>query len=221
MSNLIVAGTIWLATHLGISGTASREILIKQFGYRGYLTIYSMIAIASLSYFIFSFSQINTAEHLWIPNTILRLTALLLTPIALVLLVGSFMTANPTIVGQNHKLADLGKGAGVIRITRHPFQWATIIWAISHIISTGTFEALVFFGAFAVVSFIGTFLMDKRKLSRDAEHYGSYLKVTSNVPFVAILQGRNHLFVKELAGAIVLGLILYFILLWLHVDILY
>lgn len=216
MSNLIAAAVFWIVTHLGISSSALRVMLVKQFGERAYLRIYSFVAFGALSYLIYSYSRINIFEYLWVPSPMLHWVAFLLMPIALILLAGSFTTTNPTIVGQDYKLAAIGEGAGMIRITRHPFQWAVIIWAIVHVLTKGTIDALIFFGAFVFVSLVGTVLMDKKKLMQLGDVFQSYIDTTSNVPFVAIIQGRNRLCLSELSRPVVIGLSLYFLLLWGH-----
>ncbi|NJN51738.1 MAG: NnrU family protein, partial [Gammaproteobacteria bacterium] len=110
----------------------------------------------------------------------------------------------------------IGEGSGLVRITRHPFQWAVVLWSASHIVAGGDSDSLVFFGSFGAVSLFGTFLMDRKKARQLGPDWQSFANATSNIPFAAIIAGRNRLVVKELWQPVVVGLAGYALLLWGH-----
>jgi len=216
MSQLLIGAALWIITHLGIINSGIRPAMVNRLGKQTYTLIYSLISLAVLVFLIMSFTRLETNTLLWAPVPLFRWLALILMPIALILAVGTFMTTNPTIVGQMHKLDNFGKGQGVIRITRHPFQWSVIIWAGSHILANGDLGSFIFFSALLAVSAIGTLTMDKKKAERIGDDWQKFTDVTSNVPFAAIMQGRNEFRPGELLLPGLIGLGLYALLLVKH-----
>jgi uncharacterized membrane protein len=84
----------------------------------------------------------------------------------------------------------------MIRITRHPIMWAIMLWAAAHIFARGDLRALVFFGGFLLLAALGTILIDRRKHANP--DFRRFKEVTSNVPFVAIAQGRTRIVWREI-----------------------
>ena len=60
-------------------------------------------------------------------------------------------------------MKQVGQGAGLLRITRHPFQWSVVLWAIGHIVANGDVASLLFFGSLGALSLWGSFLIDAKK----------------------------------------------------------
>jgi uncharacterized membrane protein len=217
LHELLFAGVLFVAAHLGISSTPLRDLLVRRLGQRGYLGLYSLIAVVTLVYLIMAFNGSSHAQFLWTPSPALRGLALLVMPVALVLLLGGFLVRNPTAVGQEAGLATIGEGSGLLRITRHPFQWSVVLWAGVHILANGDAASLVFFGSLGTLSLVGTFAIDAKKARAAGGDWAAFAKVTSNVPFAAILSGRSRLVVGELWLPLALGLVGYVVLLWGHV----
>ena len=139
-------------------------------------------------------------------------------PVALIFALGGFLVRNPTMVGGERFLDEAGAdpAQGVTRITRHPFQWGVLLWAIAHVLANGDSHSVVFFSTFGVLSGLGTVLMDRKKAAALGERWQRYAAVTSNVPFLAILKGRNRLVLRELVLPVLLGLGAYGALYWGH-----
>jgi uncharacterized membrane protein len=57
---------------------------------------------------------------------------------------------------------------------------------------------LLFFGTFVLVAAAGTFSLDAKRARLYGEGWQRYAAQTSNLPFAAIVQGRNRLVVGEL-----------------------
>jgi uncharacterized membrane protein len=83
-----------------------------------------------------------------------------------------------------------------VRITRHPIMWSFMLWSAAHLLARGDFKSLVFFGSLFGLAAVGTVLMDARKTSNP--DWARFAAVTSNVPFVAIAQGRNRIVWREI-----------------------
>ena len=216
MNELMLAGALFIAAHLGVSSTPLRAALAGRIGERAYLGVYSLLAAATLTYLIIVYNRMPHADFLWVPTPALRGVAMAIMPIAFVFLLGAFVTRNPTSVGQESTLKAVGEGAGLIRITRHPLQWAIVLWSIVHILANGDAASLVFFGSLGVLSLAGTFLIDVKRARSTGADWPPFARATSNVPFVAIVQGRNRLVVGELAVPIAAGLVVYALVLWGH-----
>jgi uncharacterized membrane protein len=153
------------------------------------------------------------------PSPELYMVAKVLMPVALILVLGGFLVKNPTLVGAEKLLeqdggSDLARG--VTRITRHPFQWGVLLWAICHLIANGDENSVVFFSAFAVLAAAGTVAMDRKKAATAAAGWAAYAQSTSNIPFAAILAGRNRLVFGELWLPVLIGLVGYAALAWGH-----
>jgi len=215
MGELLLAGVLFLAAHLGVSSTPLRGAMIRTIGERAYLGVYSLMAVVTLVYLIAVYNHTSHVEFLWMPSAALRGIAFLIMPFAFIFLLGAFMTPNPTAIGQESAIKVAG--AGLIRITRHPLQWAIVFWAIAHIIANGDIASLLFFGALGTLSLAGTFLIDVKKARTMGADWTGFASTTSNVPFVAIVQSRNHLVLRELILPIVVGFGIYALVLWGHV----
>jgi uncharacterized membrane protein len=109
---------------------------------------------------------------------------------------------------------------GILRITRHPFLWGVALWAAFHLAANGDAASVVLFGTLLVLSVAGTFSIDAKRARKMADGWIAFAGRTSNVPFVAILSGRNSLRLGELltyrqAAAVAVFLVLLFTHAWL------
>lgn len=142
---------------------------------------------------------------------------LLIMPPALLLLIGGLTTPNPTIAGKALVENKIAPPIGVLRITRHPTMWAFGLWALSHLAANGDLASVLFFGVIAALALIGTKLIDARYKNRLSAIWSTFSERTSNLPFAAIIAGRQTLDVGEIGWwRIALALGLYVALLLLH-----
>jgi uncharacterized membrane protein len=220
MTMMLLASLLFLGTHLGMSSTVLRGQLVAMLGERGYLAAYSLVAIFTLGYLIWVYGALPRYEYLWLPSPTLYLVAKLMMPFATVLLIGGFMVRNPTAVGMEGLLREPQAGdslsRGVTRITRHPFQWAVVIWAVAHLIANGDRVSVVFFGTFLILGLAGGVLIDRKKAERLGDAWQPYARATSNVPFAAIARGDNRLVVAELIAPVLAGAAVYLLFFWAH-----
>jgi uncharacterized membrane protein len=188
MSNLALAAALWLAIHIGISGTTLRAALVRRLGERAFAGVYSVLSIAALVLLIQAFRHAGT-EPLWSlpPGAYWVLVALMLP--AFVLFVASLAGANPTLTGQT--LGEAGP-RGVTRITRHPMMCAFSLWALVHVLGNGDLAALLFFGTFGATALAGMPSIDAKIAARDPAAWARLSATTSILPFGAIAAGRNR-----------------------------
>ena len=220
MTQIVLAGLLFLVAHLGISSTGARARLVNLLGVRGYLGFYSLCAIVTLGYLIWVYGELPRYEYVWEPSPLHYEIARYLMPAAFILLLGGFLVKNPTLVGMEGMLRDAPSekdlARGVTRVTRHPVQWGIALWAFSHLIANGDTVSVVFFSTFLVLSLAGVVLIDRKKSASLGENWHAYRDQTSNVPFVAIVAGRNRLPLSELWLPVLLGLGGYFAVLYFH-----
>jgi uncharacterized membrane protein len=220
MALMLLASLLFLGTHLGVSSTPLRGRLVDMLGEGGYLVAYSLVAAITLAYLIWIYSALPRIDYLWLPTPALYLVPKLLMPVAMILLVGGFMVRNPTAVGQESVLRRGGEAdgltRGVTRITRHPFQWAVALWAATHLIANGDGVSVVFFGTFLALGLAGSVLIDRKKAVKLGPDWEPFARATSNVPFAAIVAGRNRLAARELIGPGMVGLGVYALAYWAH-----
>ena len=190
MTALLGATALFLLTHC-VASTPLRAMLVKAMGEWPYRGLYSLVAFAALAWMI---SAYNAAprEMLW-PG--LRYVPAAVMPFAFVLLACGYWR-NPTMVGADKLLQSEDPARGMIRITRHPLMWAILLWSGAHILARGDLKSLLFFGSFLLLAGLGTILMDSRKKSNP--DWARFAAVTSNLPFVAVAQGRNRIAWREI-----------------------
>ena len=207
LSTLVFSSALFLISHLGISSTSFRPVLIERFGRNGYLAAYSIVAVFALGFMILSYADRPVSPYLWVPSQAHWWSTYVLVGFSFVLAVGAFSTKNPTSVGKEGELGT--EPRGVICITRHPFQWAVVLWVAGHMTANGDVASLIFFGTFGLISGFGTYLIDTRMAREQEDAWRVFTAHTSNVPFGAIAAGRATLHWKDLWLPIVLGLAVY------------
>ncbi len=218
MAELWVAGLFLLASHYGIASTALRGALVSRIGDGPYRGLFSLIALAALVWLIMAFNRAPPGPVLWDFGTAGGAVPVVLMPIALLLLIGGLSPANPTNAGSEKRLEDPEPATGALRITRHPIQWGIGLWAIGHLAANGDLRTAILFGTLAVLALFGTLLLDHRYRRDKGALYAPFELSTSNLPLLAVLQGRQSLgqAVREIGllragGTVVLyGLLLHF-----------
>ena len=190
MNSLLAASAAFLLTHF-VSSTPLRGALVKAMGEWPYRGVYSLVALVTLGWMIWAYGnaprELLWAGPRWLPVVVM--------PFAFVLIVCGYWR-NPTMVGADRLLKSDDPARGMIRVTRHPIMWGVMLWAGAHMIARGDVNSLIFFGAFLILAAVGTLSMDARKKSNP--DWPRFAAVTSHIPLVAILQGRNRMVWREI-----------------------
>jgi len=131
--------------------------------------------------------------------------------------VTGLLTPGPTLAGfEASSLAKAEPARGVLRITRHPFLWGVALWAAGHALVNGERFAVMLFGALGLMVLFGARSIDRKGAARDPEGWARFEAVTSNAPFVAILRGRNKLALGEMGWRLLVALIAFAAMAYLH-----
>jgi len=214
METLALATVVFLLAHY-VSSTPLRAGLVAVLGENAYLGLYILVSLAALGWMISAYVR-APYERLWWGEEF-RAWVILLMPVSTVLVACGLLTRNPSAVRQEGLLRSMGEPRGILRVTRHPLMWGITLWAVLHVLVRGDAASLVFFGGFLLLAVSGPVLIDVRKKRAIGVDWERFALVSSNVPFAAILAGRNHFKFDEIGWRPVLvGLALYVVLVFLH-----
>ncbi len=209
---LILATLLFIGIH-ALPATRLRTAAVRAVGEGAYQGLFSLASLAALVWMSLEYKR-APFEGLW-PG--LRLVPVAVLPVAFVLLACGLLARNPTLAGQSRALQSEDPARGIIRITRHPVMWAIMLWAGAHLLAIGSLQAVIFFGGLLLLAAAGTTLQDARKAAQLGKDWRRFAALTSNVPFLAIAQGRNRVVWREIGWwRPAAGLAAFAVLLWQH-----
>lgn len=220
MLNLIAAAAFFVLIHLLISGTPLRDALVARMGggrYFGFFVVLSWIGIIWLGA-AYTFTRGAPGNDvLWDMTPATHGVQLGLQMVATLFIVLGLTTRSPTLVRGEAALDQPDVARGALRITRHPFLWGVAVWALGHLMVNGDAASLILFGSMLGLAIFGTASIDaKRKRSLGAK-WDRFAAQTSNVPFLAIAQGRQRLSAREIGWwRPLLALAVWALVAWAH-----
>ncbi len=195
MAELWAAAAFFLGLHLLVSGTSLRGKIVGVIGENLYLLAFSVASLVGIVWLVRAYGQaLAGPNHLYwaAPEWLLHLAPLVMI-VAFVFVVLGVTTPNPMAV-KAESLADKPDAVrGMLRITRHPLMWGFMFWAGMHVAVNGDKAAILFFGTFLLLAALGTISQDEKKARSMGESWKHFASQTSNLPFAAILAGRNKL----------------------------
>lgn len=219
MTMLIVAAAAFLALHLLIAGTRLRDAIVGAIGERPYMGLFSLASLGGIVWLAISYNRATEtgSELLWHLGPGVSHLGIIVVGLAFLIGVSGLTTPNPTALGQESAAA--AEPTGVLRITRHPFLWGAALWAAFHLLANGDAASVVFFGTFLVLAVAGTYSIDAKRARKMGAAWAPFANRTSNVPFAAILSGRNSFKLGELlswrqAAAIAAFVVVLFLHAW-------
>ena len=220
MLSLVAAALFFLAIHLLVSGTRVRDALTGRIGQGPYMGLFAISSVAGLAWLGIAFAQARNTpadQVYWGLTSITRDVQIGLQLLALLLIVPGLTTPNPTSVRQEGALDRPDLVRGMLRITRHPFLWGVAIWAAGHLLVSGSLASLILFGSLLALALFGTASIDAKRKRALGATWDSFAAQTSNVPFGAILAGRQKLSLGEIGWwRLVLAVVIWAALGWAH-----
>ena len=196
--SLLVAAIAWVAVHIGIAGTGVRQAIVARIGERAFRGVFVLVSFALLYWLGSAYGASGPVRVLWHAQHALVVAGMWLLLPAVVLLVCSVSQPNPTSVRGKRALELETPAVGILRITRHPMLWAFLLWGVVHLVALGTLSAAVLTGAIIVTAVAGMPSLDAKYAKRHPGTWPRFAAATSNLPFLAIAQGRNRLALREI-----------------------
>lgn len=215
MTNLILACIFFLGIHLFVAGTLLRGMLIGRLGQGMYLGLFSLASIAGIFWVATAYNGAAVSPNngmlpgFPLPAWFAHLGALVMLIAFLFAFIG-LTTPSPTAVGSERLLDRPEPARGILRITRHPFLWGVLIWAAFHLLANGDYAATLMFAMFLLLTVLGTRSIDAKRRRTLGDKWDAFAAKTSNVPFAAIIRGRQTLKLGEIAWWQWLGALIVF-----------
>ena len=210
MSPTLAIVLLWLAfavSHIALSSLRVRPSVVRALGDRGFLGVYSLIALAIFVPLVrVYFGNKHSGPILWfVPMTpALEALVTLVMGVAVVILVAGIVSPSPSSM-----VAAAGKPVqikGVHFITRHAVFMAAALFGLVHLIPNGFASDIAFFAGFPIFALIGSVHQDRRKLVTDPERYPEFYAATPLITFTGrrTLRGLREL--SPLAALLGIGL---------------
>jgi uncharacterized membrane protein len=221
MTMLVAASLAFIAIHLLVSGTPLRDAIIRAIGERPYLGLFSLASLGIIIWLIKAYfgAQASGGNRVLYDLGHVRDIGIPVVLLAFVLGLQGLFMRNPTAVLQEGVIRREGTIHGVLRITRHPFLWGVVLWSGFHLLANGDLASVLFFGTFFIVALLGTFSIDAKLRRRLGGAWDAFAARTSNIPFAAVLAGRNRLNIGESLGwRFWLALLIFVVFLFAHVH---
>ncbi len=203
MAMLAAAAAVFLGIHILIAGTRLRDGLTAAIGERAYLGLFSLASLGAIVWLVMAYHAANGgAEDRILYSLGIGVKHLAIPVVAMAFFLGiqGLLSPNPTSVGQGAAIANDNTIRGVLRITRHPFLWGVAIWSAFHVAANGNLASVILFGTFLVLSVLGTVSIDAKRKRKMGDAWSEFAAKTSNIPFGAVLSGRNPLHLGESFG---------------------
>jgi uncharacterized membrane protein len=220
MASLIAAAAFFVLIHLFVSGTRLRDALTGRIGPGPYMGLFSLASLIGLVWLGWSFGHARADPAnaaIWGLTRATRDLQIVIQLVAFLLIVPGLTTPNPTSVRQEGALDRPDVVRGMLRITRHPFLWGVTIWAAGHLLVNGDIASLILFGSLLALGLFGPASIDAKRRRALGPKWEAFAAQTSNVPFLAILQGRQRLALGEIGWwRILLAIAVWAALAWAH-----
>lgn len=183
--SLAMATLAFVGTHLLMSHPL-RDALVARLRYRGFLGLYSLVALATLLWMIVTW-RATESSPLWVAPLWWWPFASAIMLFASILLVGSLIR-NPALPGAYP--TEIPPPRGVFAITRHPMNTSFMLWALVHISISGSARNLIVSSGILVLALAGSIGQDRKKARLIGEPWRQWQARTSFVPFAGLLSGR-------------------------------
>lgn len=199
MTVLVTGAIAFFLLHRLVSAGPFRTPLARRFGEPTFLKLFGVASLVCLSWLTLGYWLASAVQLLprWTVETPIWVNWPL-EFLATTFIVAGAMTRNPGTAGMLDAVADPEIARGMLRITRHPFLWGVTAMSIGHILARPDDATIIYFGTLAVLAATGTASIDHKRRKRLGTAWVAFADRTSNIPFAAILQGRQSLRLREI-----------------------
>jgi uncharacterized membrane protein len=201
MGTLAAFSALFFVLHRIVSGSRVRDRIVALIGEAPFRRAFALASLLCLTGLWIGYQQAAQSPRnipIFSPSDASKLAQLPIQLIAVFLVVAGVTTRNPTIAGLGSSVTEGSIVRGVLRITRHPFLWGVSLFAAGHMLASPTISSWGFFGTLLFLAGTGTISIDAKRLRALGADWKAFAAATSNVPFVAIVQGRQSLALAEI-----------------------
>jgi uncharacterized membrane protein len=220
MLNLAAAALAFFALHRIISGSRLRDRIVDSIGETTFRRVFALASLACLTWLWLGFLSARASPwnvQVFTPRATFELLQIPLQLLAFLFIVAGITTRNPTTVGMAETASDRDIVRGTIRITRHAFLWGVALFSAGHMLVRPTVAAWGFFGTLLVLALTGTVSIDAKRHRALGSDWKAFAAATSNVPFQAIVAGRQRVELAEIGWwQPLIGVALYALLTVVH-----
>ena len=190
---------LWLlfaATHMGMSSQRLRPRLVAMLGERGFLGVYSLLALAIFSALCWLyFSHRHAGPLLYAPpalGTAGLWTLYVLQGVAWTLVIAGNLSPSPASIAPDPKRGS--EPRGVHRLTRHPLFMGVGIFGALHLLVMGFASDVAFWAGMPLFAIVGCAHQDRRKRAT-LPGYAAWCDAAPFLPFTgrATLRGLREL----------------------------
>lgn len=213
MENVVAAAVAFVGTHFLLSHPL-RPALVRTLGAKGFLSLYSLVAILTLGWLVVAYRAAPASPPLWPVGDLLWAIGTVLMLVGAILLMGSLIR-NPAL--PEARTTSVPEARGVFAITRHPMMWGFALWGLVHLLVVPEPSNIVLTLAIIVLALLGAHLQDRKKEVLQPDFWRAWERRTSYWPFAAIASGRariGKLGMHTLAG----GLAVWLAATWAHIP---
>jgi uncharacterized membrane protein len=168
---LAFVGTHFLMSH------PLRRGMVQRLGNSGFALVYSAVSLGLFYWMIVEFGRAPKEDGFWPVGDVLWIASSLLTLLAAILFVGSFVR-NPSFPGVPDALA-AQEPFGVFRVTRHPMMWGFALWGVAHILVAPRIDNFIFAGSIIFLALVGAKAQEIKKAGLVGVEWDAWLRKTS------------------------------------------
>ena len=197
MSYVVIAIGIFLATHIALAENPLRAVLVRALGERPFAWAYGIVAVLQLIWIGRAVEGAPVVRY-WEPPAWTAVVPMLVMPLALLLVVCGFTQNNPTATLAAGRLARR-EVTGILAVTRNPVMWGLGLWALAHLAVVAEAAEALRYAAFAALALLFLPRIEAKQRAKWGEAaWADFTARSSNVPFVAMAQGRARLCWREI-----------------------
>jgi uncharacterized membrane protein len=189
MERFIAVLAIFLIAHILPALPGIRRALQARLGEGGFILAYSALSLVLFAWLI---REVLMAPYvpLWFAGPWGHWAALVLMPVALMLLGAGALTPNPLSIAFVTRAYD-PRSPGAVALTRHPILWGLGLWGLAHVPANGHLAGLALFGLLGVFALLGMTVVEaRRRKALGEERWLALAAGTGFMPLGAILRGR-------------------------------
>jgi len=217
LSHLLLALGVFLATHIALAEDPLRGVLVRVLGKRPFVWTYGVLAILQLLWIGHAVDAAPVVIYRQ-PPAWTAAVPLLVMPLAVLLLVCGFTQNNPTASLPSGRLARR-EVTGILAVTRNPVMWGVGLWSLAHLAVVAEVAEALRYVAFAALALLFLPRIEtKQRAKWGAAAWADFTARSSNVPFVAMIDGRARLRWREIGWTRIAATLLLYVTLivWMH-----